>query len=587
MTNPSASSKPQVYPGPFFVAIGIAIHHFFTTSWELALASGYDPSRPLPLSPERIALVANLATNLAGVAQQIGYERAARDVTERGLERDAEARARQRRLAAAVEAAAVEPPAPRRRLSPAYGYRAMAARFASDCAGCRGRIRSGDSIVWHGGDRAAWHDGCSPERAWNLAAVSAAPVPVEPVRATDADLAPIREVIRAERAERTATSSTVEPELAAIATSSRLQQVQARETYTAPVARIAPIEALSPVALRSGELVAGAAAEGHGVLTGWQGSGERTRAELIEALAAVGMPESWAPASKSAHRHAGLAVLALNAGGYVARAEKRQKGSRLGERTGSYVMDGYRRVDVTVAARWTVMAVRPGGAAGEAAGRNVLIVELHSDGSLVLDPTVGAESLAESVRVEFSRCKASEVYQAGEVTDWLRGILIGRYGAVRLGGNWYVPRKAGFENAERLCSELARGWGVSWMLPALPIATSDQLRAGLARGLAAEVTALIDELSKAREVARAAGREDIGPSAAARYLTELKTIAARVKSYSEVIGAEHLTEVKAQAERLVGELDGLADGTSQRGALLEWDFTAEVPADGGWSPRER
>jgi hypothetical protein len=318
--------------------------------------------------------------------------------------------------------------------------------------------------------------------------------------------------------------------------------------------------------LRAGELVAGARTDGQGVLVGWTGRKERTRSQIIAALAAAGAPSDWAPKSKSAHAHAGNAVMRLSREGLIPRmardvnADDRRRG---------------------VAARWIVGRANFTGDVGDAMGRIALTAELvNSDLRLDGDPALCAE-----VREEYNRRADADVYGAADVTAWLSGVLREHLGAVRLAQAWYV-RNQHATVAERLCQVIAdgdksialTGWGCDWLLPALPVATSKQLRTGLARGFITEATDVLDELEAAQKVARDAGRTGIGTRAAATLLGKLRTVSERAAQYMTILGAEALGDIRVQIRAALDVVEPLCDDTSQRGALLELD---DAPRDSG------
>ncbi len=291
-------------------------------------------------------------------------------------------------------------------------------------------------------------------------------------------------------------------------------------------------------------VVAGAVAEGHGVLVGWQGAGELTRSAITAVLASAGLPEQWAPSPKSPRAHAGKAVQDLNNSGYISRADK--KSGKRTTRSGQH--------------RWLVGRARLEGQVTEAFGQIAAIVTLTDD-TLTIE---GDEIVAYQVETEYRRTIGAEILQAGEVTQWLAAVMRYRLGAVRMGGIYYVPRRcAGAAN--QLCTEMGKIWGNGWIVPALPIATSAEVRAGLARGLAEEV-AEIEATLTARDAEKA-----LGPRGAAGYLGRLREVAARCKSYSDLLGAEHVTEIKAKADALLALISEKAHDTSLRGAMLEFD----------------
>lgn len=305
-------------------------------------------------------------------------------------------------------------------------------------------------------------------------------------------------------------------------------------------------------AITAGQVVAGAKAEGQGSLMGWTGRREATRATLVECLRRAGAPEEWAPASKSAHAHAGAAVNALNRQGFVSRIDRSI--SRQDRRA--------------VAGRWIVAPVNNGGSVGDSVGRIALTVTLSTAGSLTCE---GDWRLTAEVTEEFDRLRNAEVYSAGDVTAWLSSLLSQRLGAVRMAQAWYV-RHGQVEMAEAILTSVSEsGWGVDWLLPALPVATSAQLRTGLATGLIREAGEVLADLEAQRTAATAAKRADIGPRAAMTLLTRLRTVAERVGQYAVILGEDQVATVRASIVAATAVVEPLCSDTSQRGAVLEMD----------------
>lgn len=308
-------------------------------------------------------------------------------------------------------------------------------------------------------------------------------------------------------------------------------------------------------AVRARDVIVGAREAGSGVMLGWGGLGEATRVEIIGWLADVGLPESWAPTAKSDHFHASAALMTLAQSGRVVRTERgRQRVQR---------PDGAYRAYV---ARWTVGNPLHG-QVGDRFGLTVLTAALTSTGVLDLD---GDPELCARVREEYARRQAGGgVYPAGEVTDWLRDLLVYRFAAVRLGGGWYVPQGHA-EIAERLCERVARGWGRDWILPALPIATTDQLRAGLVRGLAKEADAVLKELEDQRKAARKdRPGGDITADAAQTLLGKLQTVYERAKGYSLILGGAFTAEIRTKLEDAVSVVSAVCGPAGVRFALMD------------------
>lgn len=292
--------------------------------------------------------------------------------------------------------------------------------------------------------------------------------------------------------------------------------------------------------MRNGDLIAGAAAEGHGVLVGWRGKGDMTRATIASVLDRANLPTDWTPEAVSAEAQASRAIATLRADGYTVRNEKKRS---------RQVVEA-KECD----ARWIIDSPNHGASVGDKSGDVILVASLYGD-KLELE---GDEALAERVRGEYKSRIDAELCKSADITAWMQNALVEKMDAVRYGVGWYVPR-AHAATANTLCQafELA-GWGAedSWISPALPIASGDQLRAGLLRGLAAEVKAVLEQVTKEREIARTKeNREDIGPKRAATFLSDLKTVGRRVVAYGALLGADMVATLRTAIADAIGVLE--------------------------------
>lgn len=311
-------------------------------------------------------------------------------------------------------------------------------------------------------------------------------------------------------------------------------------------------------AAQRGDLIAGASAEGNGILTGFSGRGPMTRAALLATLAKAGFPAEWAPAAKSAHAHAGRILNALNQLGYVCRADtKRHKGrTAVGADDTAFglvvandaKLEGkHYHADAVVrqvggiptwAARWEVAAGRGREAeVGAAFGTVVMIATLDQNGELFLE--CDNDGLTRRVREDFEARRNAEEFQASDVSAWLASILVSKFHAARLGGNWYVRREYA-NNAERLLTVFSLGWGQNWLLPALPVATTEQLCEGLALGLLNECQAIRDEYHALRD------KGDVSSRRAETLYGDVKSLAVRAYGLATVIGDERVSHLVVQ-----------------------------------------
>lgn len=319
-------------------------------------------------------------------------------------------------------------------------------------------------------------------------------------------------------------------------------------------------------------VLAGAGAEGNGALVGWSGLGSLSRSEILATLADASLPAEWAPRSKSAVAHAGEVLGRLNLRGYVSRRAK-TPAPRPGERRRDW------------AARWTVVRVDAANAGvGDSAGAVVLTVELRRESDeLAVD---GDAQLGASVLREYRELRDGEVYQAGDVTSWAVRLLRVHTGATPLGVGYYVPH-GGRDVASRLAAALSARWGAGWICPLLPVATSQELRIGIARGLSDEVDRIGSSLARERAAATEASRADVSPAVAARLLRDLEAAQDRLAAYRALCGDDVIRPVAVKIAGLYATLGALADDASQRFALLDLDSPIAAPVAPIVSPAER
>lgn len=342
-----------------------------------------------------------------------------------------------------------------------------------------------------------------------------------------------------------------------------LPKAQRQFTVAAP----APEQQETVRLLNRTDLIAGAVAEGHGVIICWRGAGRPERGQIVAALETLGRA-GQAPVAKSARAQAGRAVEGLRGLGFDVRADLKSEGADLP--AGSQ--------------RWTVGKVNHATAEiGTEYGKVILTVTL-TDGVLSF---AGDESLAAQVLANFNARTAGDVYQSSDVTEWLGRILRNEHMAIEYGLGWYVPAKHRLA-AAALCEAIsAVGFGSAWVggkgRPALPVATSDQLRDGILRGLVEEVETLLSRLATERDAAKTARQAgDIGAKRAATFLGELREITKRIAAYGEMMGAERVAAAREQVRLAIVELEGvLGDdytGIGARFALIADECAFDKPA---------
>lgn len=330
-----------------------------------------------------------------------------------------------------------------------------------------------------------------------------------------------------------------------------------RAFVVAPTA--AQQEAPAKVELTGKEMVAGAVAEGHHAIVAWSGSSGMTRGALLEALTAIGRQE-WAPRAPNARAQAGSAIAGLGRSGLHVRSQRKGSDATAGEHT------------------WTVGAVNHTGDVGSQYGTVEVRFKLAGD-KLTFE---GSQGVGSSVLADFSARMAAELYKSSDVTSWLARTLRWKLDGVRFGAlGWLVPARH-VDAARQLCEAVSgAGFGSDWVT-GLPVATSDQLRDGVVRGLVDEVMAVVNQIAEERRSAKAAREAaiamatenrsadqldiavklagDIGTTRAATHLRELRAIGGRVVAYGQVLGEarvdraqRHIRDAIASLEAVLGD----------------------------------
>lgn len=321
-------------------------------------------------------------------------------------------------------------------------------------------------------------------------------------------------------------------------------QAKTTELVTPPKAE----EKVASIALTSGQLVAGAIAEGHGITFGWTGKGDKTHAEMTEIVTLAGLPAAWMPDVKEPGVQLSRAVKAAAAGEFNCEQEKASDVQVVEERKH--------------ASRWMLVRRALDGRAtvGAKFGDIALVVTLYTDSpipELVFDDN-GDVELQDKVRAEFNARIGSQRYVAADITKWLQRTIKERLGGAKLGSNWYVPR-AHRATAERIVSTLDGKWGSDWNNPPLPIASCAQLAAGLARSLREDVDDVLSKLEAQRKVARDAGREDVGEKAAGTFELRFIEIMRRIAAYGELLGEQHVASCRARVKQAQLELTNIIE----------------------------
>lgn len=362
------------------------------------------------------------------------------------------------------------------------------------------------------------------------------------------------------------------------------------------IAPKAEVERAPNVSMSARELVAGAAAEGHHAIIAWEGTSGMLRGELVAALTEIGR-QDWAPKAPNARAQAGSAIAGLGKAGLHVKALR--KGSSV---AGADLASGEHI--------WTVGRVDHMSQIGAKYGECIVRFKL-SGAELTFD---GEAILANPVIADFQARMSSELFKSSDITGWLSRTLRDKLDGVRFGAlGWLVPARH-VAAAKQLTEAVGHaGFGLGWV-HGLPVATSDQLRDGIVRGLLAEVTDVLDALRDERAKAKAAlesaefelnrrrlvgelvGAEldsargalpagDIGQTRAATHLKELKAIAARVVAYGQVLGEDRVKLAQDQIRDAMTELESVLgedySGIRQRFGLIWEEIERDRKLAGG------
>lgn len=348
---------------------------------------------------------------------------------------------------------------------------------------------------------------------------------------------------------------------AAPVTESYYDRGAVRREYRARVPQMAPVAApAAPAAVPAAqaaaparpalgrEMVAGARREATASLISWRGEGSMTRGEIVECLRAANLPESWAPAPLSAHAVVGRRLAALNAQGRVVRAIRKGKSSRAAWK-----------------ARWIV------GAVGDSIettdvdgnfGRVVLTVDLmpsYAECEVNLRIS-GDADLEAALRRDVAADLLAETLSSADVTAWLQRVIRTHLAGVEMGALFFVPsEEERAARAEALCVALRDAkWGRSWLLPAIPVATSEQLQHGLVEALKAELVTVYEEVMA-----------QTGTRGLVRAQAQVEAVAERARVLGAHLGEAGVAAVMAGAKAMRDAIAAIQGDVSQRAAMLE------------------
>jgi len=318
-----------------------------------------------------------------------------------------------------------------------------------------------------------------------------------------------------------------------------------------PTQTVERVVQLSPT-----QLVAGAAAEGSHAIVAWEGTSGLTLGTLRAALDRIGLGD-WAPSSPSARAQAGVALQALSAKGFVVRAARR---SHLpGLDTNHHV--------------WSVGRVHHlvSNEVGAEFGKLNARFTLAGDKlSYVGDASIGAPVVA-----VFSAALAAETLKSSDVTGWLGRSLSMRCRAVRFGAmGWLVPSRHVATARKLVEATRSTGFGSGWVT-GLPVATSDDLRAGIAGALREEASGLLARLATENAAAESG---KIGERRAQTFLRDMREVGARALAYAAILGDELVASVRSDVRTAIAQLESyLGDDYTGIGARFDavWQEIAD------------
>jgi len=269
---------------------------------------------------------------------------------------------------------------------------------------------------------------------------------------------------------------------------------------------------------------------------------------LLEILDAAGLASSLAPKVKKAKNYAGQAIRDLRTEGYVITSATKPEAA---------VWDS----------AWQCQRVNSEAQFGESGGTIEIFFELHGE---ELRGRGDAFYGGNVVRA-FDAAMLSQVYNAGEITTWIKRTLR-TWGGVEWGLGTYLPAHAKGKAKALLSAVADTGWGVErkWS-NCIPMATSDQLMAGIATNLRAEINDLAKEFAKYDN--KRAG--EVGPRAITNLVKELTAQGERVRAFSALLGADRCKGIKEIVTSLLKQVEKHNGPAAIRGALI-WNEIATM-----------
>lgn len=285
--------------------------------------------------------------------------------------------------------------------------------------------------------------------------------------------------------------------------------------------------------------IVGADQHAEGKFFGFGGQGSMRRDFLLSVIAKAELPSDIAPGVKSAHAQAGEAVTRLNSRGYVVRSDKARA-----QRDANGV-----EIPRTWRARWIIGQQIAGGFT--TCGYVMLVESGEGDektGKLEFSADLPA-SIAAGIRADFEALVADRMYDATDISTWLRGRFAHDFKGVLVGANWYVRAKH-VDDAERLCMALSATWGRNWLLPAVPMIASDELASGIVASFVADAAAMFDDFACRRDDEEVKMQR----ATATKFLARVRELMERAAGFSAMFGDSRTATVKARLVAIANEI---------------------------------
>lgn len=347
-----------------------------------------------------------------------------------------------------------------------------------------------------------------------------------------------------------------------------------------PVAQAEPATPAVVAAITPGTLIANLLRDRNGKIfsTGRadRRATHRSRAELVAALATVERTD-LAPRIKTNKAQFGEVMRGLNAPGLrmrawnVTRRDVQKQGQEWPE---------------DLASRWCV-GVLDGTDALGSLGEKVLIADLLETNEIRF--TGGNDAMRQKVSEAFTARIGDQVYNATDLLNWFRRVMLEEFHAVYLAGMIFVPGNV--EATAPVCGMIrALKPVMSRQIVEIDAVTGEGLLAGLAEGLQDEIQEIQDAYDLACDLARkrdrakvlkatpnaaeadlelAERRAKVLPEAAGSLLRRINEKTDKVNGYETMLGSDVIKPVRDMIKSLRETIEPLCDSTSAMAANIE------------------